>query len=87
MGRQSGLRPIVQRAPGCSRNELLRAFANQANNLRARIVIEPPGRQNLRDLFAKLKIALQRLLDVLPDRRGHAAFQSRAIRLSHGGIG
>jgi hypothetical protein len=56
---QSGLCPLVEDALGRAGDELLRAVANQAHDLRATFVIEAPGRKNLRDLFAELAVALQ----------------------------
>jgi hypothetical protein len=82
MGGQGCLRPIAQGTLRSTGNKLPRAFANQPNYLRTRFTIEALRRQNLRDLFAKLAIALQRFLDVLPDCSGHTSLQGRAVSSS-----
>ena len=69
---QSCLRPVFECAFCSARNELLRSFADQANYLGACFVVEALSRQNLRDLFAELSIALQRFLNVLPDGDGQS---------------
>src|SRR5260370_37055792 len=43
----------------------------------AGFIIEPPRGKNLGNLFAQLAVALQRLLDVLADRRAQACLEGR----------
>lgn len=68
MGGKSCLRPVVQSAFRSDRNELLRAVANEADDLRARFGVEAAACKDLRDLFAKLAIALKSFFDVLANR-------------------
>ena len=83
---QSGLRPVRENAAGGAGDELLRTFADEADDLRAHGGIEALAGENARDLFAESAIALESLLHVLADGDGEALLQARAI-LRAAGVG
>jgi hypothetical protein len=57
MGCQGRLRPVVQDALCGHWHELLCAFADQADHLRACVVIQSAPGKNLRHLLAELTVA------------------------------
>ena len=59
VSRERGLRPFAEDAARCAWHKLLGPFADEANDLRARRLIEAARGQNLRDLLAELAVALQ----------------------------
>ena len=79
VSRERGLRPFTEYAPRCNGHELLRSFADEANDLRARRLIEAARGQHLRDLLSELTVALQRSLDVLANARGQARAHGRVV--------
>src|SRR5580704_5570678 len=82
VSRERGLGPFTDDASRGARNELLRSFADQANDLRTRRLIEAARGQYLRDLLAELAVALKRTLDVL----ANACSQARAHGCVFGAI-
>ena len=79
MSRQRGLGPFAENALRGAGHELLRSFADQANDAGAGFVVEAARGEYLRDLFAELAIALERFLDVLADRGGQARLHCGAV--------
>ncbi len=67
---QRRLRPLVQDALGGAGDELLGAFADQADDLGAGFVVEAARGQDLRDLLAELAIAMQRFFNLDTYRTG-----------------
>src|SRR6266571_2871947 len=58
------LGPVVDDAASGAWHKLPRAVVDQADDLRARFVVETARRKDLRDLLAELAIALEGSLDV-----------------------
>src|SRR5262249_41505210 len=76
---ERGLRPVVENAFGCARNELPGAIVDQANDLSARFVVETPRGKDLRDLLPELAITFERGLDVLADSGAETALKGHAM--------
>src|SRR5579883_93700 len=75
---ERGLRPFADNAASRAGNELSRAVADEAHDVRARLGVEAARGKNLRDLLAELAVAPERLLDLLPDGRGEPVAQGHA---------
>jgi len=79
VSRERGLRPFAEDALCCAGYELLRSFADQPNDLRARRLIESACGQHLRHLLPELTVTLQRAFDVLANARGQARAHGRVV--------
>src|SRR5213079_737936 len=62
---ERGLRPVIENTLRCARHKLPSAVVDQADDLRARFVIETAHGKNLRDLLAELAISFEGGFDVL----------------------
>ena len=81
---QSGLRPVRQDAAGGGGDELLGAFADEADDLRARGGVETLAGEDARDLFAQRAIALEGFFHVLADGGGEAFLERGAVFRARG---